>query len=241
MSDKALPVENSDYSMPGRADESNAAYYIRPVEAKPKSRVLTVAVVAFVLVSAGVFSYYFANQSAIDSQIMDNTTFKTAEQKMVVKYRVGQFGSDHAHAAVAVFVNGDEINFGLPQFQLQSKYIHFENHNPYQIHKHATGAPLDMLFASIGIEIDQNCIVLGMNNAINDQTFCADEKNSLVFLINGEVASDILSYDINHDDRILISFGNIKRHSAQLEYLESLEIEDVPKKRSFGSDGDITL
>ena len=241
MSDKALPNENSDYSLPGRADDSDAAYFVPPVESKPKSRILMISVVAFVLVSAGVFSYYFVNQSAIDSQIMDNTSFKTAEQKMAAKYNVGQFGSDHAHAIVAVFVEGDKINFGLPQFQLQSKYIHFENHNPYQIHKHATGVPLDMLFSSFEIEITENCITLGTNDAITDEIFCADEKNSLVFMINGQEVSDILSYEIEHDDRILISFGSEKLHSEQLGYLASLDVHDVPEKKSYGSDRDISI
>ncbi len=241
MSDSALPNENSDYSLPGRADESDAAYFVSPVETKPKSRILMLAVVAFILVSAGVFSYYFVNQNEINSQIMDNTSFKTAEQKMAIKYNVGQLGSNHAHAAIAVFVEGDKINFGLPQFQLQSKYIHFENHNPYQIHKHATGVPLDMLFSSFEIEVSQNCIVLGTNDAISDEAFCADEKNSLVFMVNGKTMSDILSYEINHNDRILISFGSDKLHSEQLRYLASLDVHDVPEKRSYGSDRDISI
>ena len=141
MSDKTLPSENSDSNLPGRIEESNFGYYDVPV--KPKSRALVIAAIAFVLVSAGFFSYYFINQTQIDSEILDNTLPLTAEQKMVSQYGVGEFGSDHTHAAIAVFVDGVQLNFGLPDFQIQSKYIHFENNNPYLIHKHATGAPLD--------------------------------------------------------------------------------------------------
>ena len=241
MSDKVLPNENSDYSLPGRVDESNSAYFESPIESNPKSRILMISVVAFVLISAGIFSYYFVNQSEIDSQITDNTSFKTDEQKMAAKYDVGQFGSDHTHAAIVVFVEGDKLNFGLPQFQIQSKYIHFENHNPYEIHKHATGVPLEMLFASFGVEITDQCITLSTIDAITDKMFCADEKNSLVFMINGEKVSDILSYEINHDDRILISFGSDKLHSEQLGYLASLQIHGVPEKKSYNSDRDISI
>ena len=92
--------------------------------------------------AAGIFSYYFLNQSEIDSQILDNTAFDTLEEKMAEHYDVGKFGSDHAHAAIAVFIDGNQLDFGMPQFQVQSKYVHFENDNPYQIHKHATNVPL---------------------------------------------------------------------------------------------------
>ena len=133
MDDKALPSENSDYSLPGRIEDSNFENEI-PVQAKPKNRSLTIAGIAFLLVSAGFISYYFINQNEIDSQIMDNTELKSIEEKMVIHYGVGEFGSDHTHAAIAVFVDDVHLNFVLPDFQLQSKYIHFENNNPYQIH-----------------------------------------------------------------------------------------------------------
>ena len=79
---------------------------------------------------------------------------------MVKHYGVGQFGSEHSHAALVVFVNGDQLDFSHPQFQIQSKYIHFENDNSYLIHKHATKVPLDMLFASFGLKITEGCIEL---------------------------------------------------------------------------------
>ena len=241
MSDRALPKEDSDYSLPGRADESDAAYFVPSDTAKPKSRVLMVSVVVFVLFSAGIFTYYFVNQNQIDSQIVDNMYMKTPEGKMVEKYNVGRFGSDHAHAVIAVYVHGDKINFGLPQFQLQSKYIHFENHNSYQIHKHATSVPLEMLFLSFGFEITENCITLGTDDAISDETFCADPRNSLVFMINGIEVNDILSYEIQHDDRILISFGDDKLHSEQLAYLASLQVHDVPEKKVYNPGDEISV
>ena len=108
MEDKILPSENSDYSLPGRIEESNVGYEI-PVQAKPKNRSLTIAGIAFLLVSAGFFSYYFINQDMIDSQIMDNTELKSIEEKMVIHYGVGEFGSDHAHAAIAVFVDDVQL------------------------------------------------------------------------------------------------------------------------------------
>ena len=247
MSDKILPDENSDYSLPGRMEESNSAYFGPGAQIeereddvpKSKSKALAIASVVFVLISAGFFSYYFLNQNQIDAGILDNDVFKTLEEKMVSHYGVRSYGSDHAHAALAVFVENERIDFGLEQFQLRSKYIHFENHNPYQIHKHATNVPLHMLFASIGMEITPQCIEF--YDRVDSRMYCSDSENSLVFLINGEQHSDITTYEIKHNDRILISFGDYESVSAQLGFLESLEIHDVPKRNQLVPGQDISV
>jgi len=160
--EKTLPKDfDSDYSLPGRFEESNSEYFdVESIESKPKNRVFLVIIVAFVIFSSGFFAYYFMNQTEIDSRIIQNSINVDPEKKLVNQYGVGEYGSDHAHAAIAVFVDGEQLNFGLPQFQISSRYIHFENHNPYLIHKHATNVPLEMLFTSIGIKITQDCIIL---------------------------------------------------------------------------------
>jgi hypothetical protein len=222
LDDKTLPSENSDYSLPGRIEDSNVGY--TPAPAKPKSHSLVIAGIAFVLVSAGFFSYYFINQDMIDSQIIDNTELKSMEEKMAIHYGVGEFGSDHSHAAIAVFVDDVQLNFGLPVFQLQSKYIHFEDRNPYLIHKHATGVPLDMLFSSFGFEVSSECIVT------HNAEHCINSENSLVFMVNEKIYSDITTYKIKHNDRILISYGDPEDITMQLRYLDSLDIHDLPKQ-----------
>ena len=243
MTEKVLPKEDSDFSLPGRMDESNSAYFEpgikSEIESKPKGRALAIFGIAFVLVAAGIFSYYFLNQSEIDSQILDNTAFKTLEEKMVEHYGVGQFGSEHAHAALVVFVNGDKVDFSHPQFQIQSKYIHFENDNPYLIHKHATDVPLDMLFASFGLKVTSECIELGFQ--ADATQYCIDRDNSMKFLVNGKSYSDINLYEIRHNDRILISFGDSELISEQLEYLERLEIHDIPKINKLVPGKDISV
>jgi len=225
LEDKTLPSENSDYSLPGRIEDSNFGYEI-PAKPKPKSRSLVIAGIAFLLVSVGFFSYYFINQNEIDSQIMDNTELKSIEEKMAIHYGVGEFGSDHAHAAVVVFIDDVQLNFGLPVFQLQSKYIHLEDRNPYLIHKHATGVPLDMLFSSFGMDVSSECI----GNSLNSKEYCVDSENSLVFMINEKIYSDITTYEIKHNDRILISYGDPEDVTMQLRYLDSLEIHDIPRQ-----------
>ena len=233
--EKTLPKDfDSDYSLPGRFEESNSGYFdIETGKSKPKNRVILVIAVSFVIASSGFFSYYFMNQNEIDSHIIQNITNVDPEKKLVNQYGVGEYGSDHAHAAIAVFVDGEQLNFGLPQFQISSRYIHFENHNPYLIHKHATSVPLEMLFASFGMKITQDCIILNYDESVDIKTgrFCNGQDQSLVFYINGEeYHSDISQYVLKHNDRILVSFGDAESIPKHLTYLESLKILDIPKK-----------
>lgn len=244
MEDKTLPKDDSDFSLPGRIEESNSIYFDKTIDSEtevksnPKSRTLVIAAVIFVAISAGFFSYYFMNQNNIDSQILDNTLPMSPEQKMVSQYGVGEFGSDHAHAALVVFVEGEQVNFGMPQFQLQSKYIHFENNNPYLVHKHATNVPLKMLFASFGLGVSSECLVFEYRS---DEKLCVDSQNSLTFMINGKYYSDISEYEIKHNDRILISFGDFELVLEQFEYLESLKIHDIPKQNKLVPGKDISI
>ena len=244
--EKTLPKDfDSDYSLPGRFEESNLDYFdINPVKPKPKNNAILVVAVAFVVFSAGVFSYYFMNQDEIDSRIMQDTFNIDPEKKLVNQYGVGKYGSEHAHAAIAVFIDGEQLNFAQPQFQLSSKYIHFENHNPYLIHKHATGVPLEMLFASFEMKITPDCIILNYDEHtdINTGRFCTGQDKSLMFYINGEkYYSDISQYVLEHNDRILVSFGDAESIPKHLAYLESLKIFDIPKKKQSFSKGDISV
>ena len=242
--DKILPKDSdSDDSLPGRYEESNSEFDTVSFKPKPKNRAILAVMVAFVIVSAGIFSYYFMNHDEIDSQIIQSTINPDLEKNLVNQYGVGEYGSDHAHAAIAVFVDGEQLNFGLSQFQLSSKYIHLEGHNPYVIHKHATGVPLDMLFASFGMKITTECIMLNYESVdIKTGKFCRGQDKSLVFYVNGEqYYSDISQYEIEHYDKILVSFGDTESISENLVYLESLRIPDIPKKTPQFSGNEINV
>ncbi len=243
--EKTLPKDtDSDYSLPGRLEEGNSAYFEEePIKSKTKNRTILVIAI-FLVVTSVFFSYYFMNQNEIDSRIIQNTMILEPEEKLVNQFNVGEYGSDHAHAAIAVFVDGVQINFGLPQFQLSSKYIHFEDHSSYLIHKHATSVPLEMLFASFEMKITSDCIVLNYDESTDIKTskYCNGQDKFLVFYVNGEqYYSDVSRYVLEHNDRILISFGNGESILKHLSYLESLKILDIPQKTPKYSGNEIIL
>ena len=244
--DETLPKDtDSDYSLPGRFEEGHSEYFeASPDKPKPKNRAILITVLAFVIFSVGIFSYYFMNQNEIDSRIIQNSIIMDPEKKLVNQYDVGEYGSDHAHAAIAVFIDGEKLNFALQQFQGSSRYIHLENQNPYLIHKHATNVPLEMLFTSFGLKITQDCILLNHDESAYIKTgrFCTGQDQSLVIYVNGEkYHSEISQYVLEHNDRILISFGDPESISKHLEYLESLEIFDIPKKTPQSSGNNISF
>jgi hypothetical protein len=244
--DKTLPKDiDSDYSLPGRFEESNSEYFdAESVGPKPNNRIILVIGVVFVIFTAGFFSYYFINQDDIDSRLIQNSLKIDPEKQSVNQFGVGEYGSEHAHAAIAVFVDGVKLDFSLPQFQLSSKYIHFENHNSYLIHSHATNVPLEMLFASFGMKVTSDCIILNYDefSKIQSGSFCTGKEKSLMIYVNGEKHySDISQYVLEHNDRILISFGDVQSISKQLEYLESLKIFDIPKDTPQFSENNIRL
>ena len=243
---KTLPKDfDSDYTMPGRLEESNSKYFdTDPVESKSKNRSLVIATVIFVIFSSVFFSYYFVNQNEIDTRIIQNAIHVDPERGLVSQYNVGEYGSEHAHAAFAIFINGEQINFGQQQFQLSSKYIHFENHNPYIIHKHATGVPLEMLFTSLGMRVTTECIMLyyDVSSDNKNNIFCTSENQLLTSYVNGEkYSTDISQYVLKHNDRIMISFGDAQSISKHLAYLESLDIFDVPQKNPQYSENKIFI
>ncbi|KFM21110.1 hypothetical protein AAA799B03_01371, partial [Marine Group I thaumarchaeote SCGC AAA799-B03] len=172
---------------------------------------------------------------------VQNTLNMSPEQILAEQYNVGKYGSDHAHAAMLVVLDGEQLNFGLPQFQLSSKYIHFEDHNPYLIHKHATGVPLDMLFVSIGLKVTQDCIFVEYDFSKSANEFCTEGKKTVQVYVNGErFLSDISQYEVQHNDRILITLDD-KSISKHLKYLDSFKIFDVPKKPLVNSEKDIFI
>jgi len=199
-------------------------------------------IIALLVLASGFFSYYFINQNEIDSQIIQNKLIVDPENKLVSQYSVGKIGSEHSHAAIVIFVNGEQLNFDQPQFQLASRYIHFENHNSYLLHKHATDVPLEMLFASIGIRITPECIGLNYFVEVNSGSFCSDQDKSLRFFVNGKpYNSDLSQYVLENKDRILVSFGDAKSIPEQIKYLDSLKFFEVPEKAPQYSGDGITI
>ena len=133
----------------------------------------------------------------------------------------GELGSEHSHAAILVKIFGDKFDFSAPAYQIKSSWIHFEGRDGSTIHKHATGVTLGYLFDTLGLGLDDQCYVFQ-----DGRSFCTNEDYSLKFYINGEKVNDIRDYEVQENDRVLISYGGEtpEEIEAQLLELQSQEI-----------------
>ena len=115
----------------------------------------------------------------------------------------GPLGDEHEHAAMKVIIFGDEFDFSSPAYQIQNRYIHFENNNGETVHRHASKVPLGFLFETLKIGLTDKCYIFP-----DKREFCADDKYSIKFFVNHEQVPDIHDFVLHNNDRILISYGN---------------------------------
>lgn len=121
----------------------------------------------------------------------------------------------HAHADFKVFVNGDEIDFSLPQYNVRNRYIHLHTDNDFGgsvIHVENRESTMGEFFSSLGMKFSSTCFV----------EFCAAGGNTLKFYVNGLSSRDFENYTPKDIDRILISYGNETELQNQLNSITKL-------------------
>ena len=136
----------------------------------------------------------------------------------------GALGSAHTHAAFLVKVNGENIDFSQPKYQVQSDYIHVENGDGTTLHRHATNVTFAEFLKSIKMDLDEtnNCLVF-----TNGTQYCNNENNHLRTFVNGNSTEPISDYVINDNDRLLVIYGNETQDqvSKALDELNKIKIQ----------------
>ena len=196
----------------------------KEINNKSKSKHVVIATSISVILFGALFFY-----SGFYNQASDAVFAPKPINDLQEKYHIGQLGNAHTHAALVMFIDDKPVDFAQEQFQLKSKYIHFENNNSYLIHRHATGVTLEMLFDSIGIKLTQDCIILS-----DERSYCNNDTHTIKLFVNKLEFTDISEYVPNHNDRILVSYSEKSYNNIpeQLSYLESLEIYNIPKNQN---------
>ena len=115
----------------------------------------------------------------------------------------GAVGSAHEHAAFAIKINGKQIDFSQPKYQLQSRLIHVEGGDGTTLHRHATGVPFQEFLKSVNMNIMNGCFT-----SDDGKQYCTNGENRLRFFINGNETNSVNNYVINPNDRILVIYGN---------------------------------
>jgi flagellar basal body-associated protein FliL len=149
------------------------------------------------------------------------TVYSENLQKPNLKF--GPLGSEHVHAAFAVKINGEKLNFSQPQYQVRSKYIHVENNDGNTLHRHATRVPVGEFFRSVGMNVTNNCFTLE-----NKTSYCSNGTSNLEFYVNGNKTNSIANYVLKDNDRILIVYGNKNEMETQQD-LDALRLTKIKK------------
>ena len=176
---------------------------------KRKQTLIAVGVLGVIAVIVGYSAYLFVT---MDQNVLPGNP-----------EGAGPLGSEHSHASILVKVFGDTFDFSAPAYQIKSSWIHFEGRDGATIHKHATGVNLGFLFESLGLGLDDQCFIFQ-----DGRSFCTNEDYSLKFYINGEKVGDIRDYEIEEDDRILISYGGETADEIEGQLLE-LDNQEIIK------------
>jgi hypothetical protein len=117
----------------------------------------------------------------------------------------GALGSAHQHAAFLVKVNGENIDFSKPQYQVVSDYIHVENGDGTTLHRHSTNVTFGDFLKTVKMDLNEknNCLVF-----TNGTQYCNNNDNQLRTFVNGNLTDSISDYIINDNDRLLVIYGN---------------------------------
>jgi len=189
-------------------EEKRENYATKHSAAKRKQTIIAVGVLACIAVIVGYAGWVFVNMSNSAPGGPENA---------------GALGSEHSHAALLVKIFGDKFDFSAPAYQIKSSWIHFEGRDGSTVHKHATGVTLGYLFDTLKMGLDDQCFVFQ-----DGRSFCTNEDYSLVFYINGKQVPDIRDYEIQDNDRVLISYGAETPEELQSQLLE-LDNQEIIK------------
>lgn len=126
----------------------------------------------------------------------------------------GKLGSEHVHAVFMTRLNGTSFDFGQPQYQVKSSYLHVEGGNGAILHRHATGVPISEFLKSVKMDInnDNSCFITDTGTQ-----YCNSDDRTLKYFVNGQPRSTIEDYVLADNDRILIIYGN--ESSAQISQI----------------------
>ncbi|HVE37645.1 MAG TPA: hypothetical protein VNA18_05575 [Nitrososphaeraceae archaeon] len=198
-------ITKKDKALKPRKERDDRSYFA--VTRKRRNRNLMIIVPA-VIVLLGIMAYAVTVYSGHTERPGQN---------------FGPLGSEHVHAAFAVKINGEKLDFSQEKYQVRSQYMHVENNDGNTLHRHATGVPVGEFFNSVGMNITDNCFTL------EDKTsYCTKENSNLELYVNGNKTNSIANYVFNEDDRILIVYGNNNAIETQQD-LDALRLTEIKK------------
>ena len=128
----------------------------------------------------------------------------------------GALGSAHEHAAFLVKLDGTNIDFSQPKYQLQDSYIHVEDSVGKTLHRHANGVTFNDFLQTVNMDIntENNCFI-----SDDGTQYCSNADKKLRTFLNGNETNEtnlVADRVITDNDRILVLYGNEDQNQIDL-------------------------
>jgi hypothetical protein len=154
---------------------------------------LLIAIILLLIISVFIFAFFSLNGKPQSSNPSSPTIPPIESQVSIdVNYK----------ARFAIFTNGLKRDFSNAMYQELSDDVYISSLDPSVIIVRKPGSTWQDFFNTLPFELTKECLVTGDN-----QTFCANENETLKFYINGEKNDSLLSLPINNSDMLIVSFG----------------------------------
>ncbi len=121
----------------------------------------------------------------------------------------------HTHADIKIYINREQLDLSADKYQSTVERplhpdIHLHDGNGEMIHLHWTGVRIDRFFSSLGMYLDEECLLLE-----DGREYCTGSEGTLsIYADDARVGPDYLIEDLN---RLLVSFGDLNDIPVQLE------------------------
>jgi len=106
-----------------------------------------------------------------------------------------------------MYLNGPRYNFSQEKYMSAenkslSNFVHLHDLNGKVIHQHASGITLGFFLETLGMKLTDTCLTLDDGTA-----YCNSGNKILKLYVNGEANTGYENYDLQDEDRILLSYG----------------------------------
>lgn len=127
----------------------------------------------------------------------------------------------HVHSDFLFYILDKRVDLTADKYQTTKTHtlksdIHFHDNVDTQIHRHANGVTLADFLRSLGFTLTNDCITTD-----ESKTYCSDDTDKLLLLVNGVKIENITSYITQQADQILLYYGdpnspNISTYESQI-------------------------
>jgi len=168
-----------------------------------KSKYIVIVVIVTILFVAGYFIFPNLGRKTID--ISGQKESLPQENQLSTTPQVVD-----KQASFAIFTNGTFRVFTAAMYHNLSPDAYIEPNNPNVIQIKKAGVTWNDFFSTLPFKLTHECLTTGTG-----QTFCTGSNGTLKFYVNGIRNDDILNKEINHGDKILITYGNESKEQIQ--------------------------